>query len=440
MKNKNYISICRSLIIAASINLFAIASGAQGTPADIAGAGNLATTATEGVEGTPQEQMEAETCERTKAKSVAECKKPTNNGWQAGAQALAGLTGAFAGFSMGDSAAGDSSSQQQTQQLCMLADLMSKLANSLNGGQNDTCNNAAAACEKVCNEEMDHYKSERDQFKQKEASAYSANQPGPAASFRAQAELAEEKRAEAEKNGNQCIEEAGRVAQMAQQQQQTNQQPQQGMQNCQAALNQDGLEEEQPVNCSLPEFQSHPSCTGAGDTYGKLNPDGRTPFNPIGDKGSSFDDLPLDEKRSGASGGSPYAGSAGGGMSGGLGMMGSGGGSGDGALGKTGEGAAAPKGGIGSLYGGNESSGGGGWGNLAGDDKNSGLSRFKDKKNKLKVPKKRKLAGHKLGAGSEFGLSTDDIWTRVYLRTNTRCTKQLVQCAANRSKNPYGKK
>ena len=68
-----------------------------------------------------------------------------------------------------------------------------------------------------------------------------------------------------------------------------------------------------------------------------------------------------------------------------------------------------------------------------GSDKLTELAKKKGKIGLL-TPKK-KIAGN---GSSQFGLASRDIWTSVYVRTNARCAKQLKECSANRSRDPYG--
>lgn len=442
MKNKNMIFSKSLICMLMTFGIGVTKAYAQDAPvqAAIATAGSQI----EGNKSTDKNQMivdagdPVKSCEATRNKAITECSTPTNDGFKAAAGALAGITGAFAGFSAGDMSASDdpekvAAQQKQTQNMCMLTQLLSKLADALNGGQGDTCVQAQQACDQKCNEGEDTLKKEIEQL-------MAQRTPQNSAQIDSEIKIRENKIEKIQKTNNKCAEEARQIAQQAQQQQQASQQPQQGMDQCQQALNAGQKTTEEPVNCSEDKFKTHPSCLG-------LNPGGgpnigdfaRDPFDVSGQGGASEFDMPLDESTFGKTSPSGAGGGRGGGSGGPGFFAGGSGNNNNGPASKTGEGTAGGRG-IGSLYGGNESGGGGGgWGNMNGDKAGSGLSRLAKKKTDLKVPTKRKLGGHKLGAG-EFGLSTDDIWTRVYLRTNTRCTKQLVQCAANRSADPYGKK
>ncbi len=419
MKNKAYISMFGKSV---AILLMVVVLSANANA-------NEVTAATKSLESaqpraTTAEEMEQATCEEQKPKSIKECNQPSNGGWQQAAQMFAGVAGAAAGFMAMDSAS-DESKSGQASQMCALAEMLNKLSSALNGGQNDTCQNAANVCEKVCNKEIKEHQKKREE--------YLKMQP-PQTGL---AQIEKDKEEKAKENKKECIDEVTKQAQKAQQQQQANQSPGQGMSQCQQALNGD-QESEEPVDCSKDKFKGHPSCAGMSNNPGNMIAGNRDPFNMSGRDDGDFD-LPLDENSS-AFNGNGSDGSGSGGGSGGMGFMGgSGSGSGGGESQKTG--GAAGRSGVGSLYGGSEGGGAGGaWGSMAGDGKDGkGLSRLANKKSGVKVPTQRKLAGHKLGAG-EFGLSTDDIWTRVYLRTNTRCTKQLISCAANKSTDPYGRK
>lgn len=424
MKNKNYISMLEKSVAVLLLSM-SFSIRAFGQAAEAAQAAAAVST----VKPTTAEEMKQETCEAQKLKSIAECNQPSNGGWQAAAQIFAGVAGAAAGFMAMDSGASDDPSKAgQASQMCALAEVLNKLSSALNGGQNDTCMNAAQACEEVCNKEIKKHN--------EKSNEYLSMQPPQMGLAQAEKNRADQ----AKENKESCLKEVEKQAQKAQQQQQANQSPGQGMSQCQQALNGD-KEGEEPVDCSKDKFKGHPSCTGMSTNPGNMIGSERDPFT-VGSRDDQDFDLPLDEnagsgyKANGdGSGGSNGAG-------GGLGFFGGSGSGGGGESQKTGGAAGAGRGGVGSLYGGSEGGGSGGaWGSMAGDGKdgNGRLSKLANKKSDVKVPTQRKLAGHKLGSG-EFGLSTDDIWTRVYLRTNTRCTKQLIECAANRSTNPYGKK
>lgn len=375
-------------------------------------------------EPTPKtpEEMKVETgeplqsCKETSKKSIKECLQPSGVGFKEIMGIVSGICGAIASFSMG-SGDGSEESQQQAQKSCMLAGMCQQLGSGLNGGQNDTCVNAAKACESVCSESQKKLL--------EEAAKLQTSNPALAQQKKDYAALAA-------KEGEDCLKKAQEVAQAAQQQQQANQQPQGGMEQCQQALD-SGLDEDEEVNCALPQFASHAACT----TLTKTDSDGIPPFErndilpTVGN--NSEEDLPFVEaptdfgKTAGANGG-------GAGSPGGFGMMGGGNGSGDGAQGKT-DGSGRRGGASAAMLGGGGSSGGGSPWPMGKDE--DGKGRGFGKKGDSKLLTKRKLAGHKLGEG-EFAASTDDIWARVYTRTNTNCTKQLLSCAANKSLNPYG--
>lgn len=431
MKNKKYISMFEKtvaiLLMTMSFSLTVNANGAQ-AGGDVGAATGQAAAGAAAARGNTEAETEAKTCKEQKEKSIRECNSPSNSGWQQATQIFAGVAGAAAGFmAMDSSASGDDAKAGQTAQLCALTEMLSKLASAIGGGQSDTCMTAGNLCERVCNKEIKEHEQKKKDYEIAKDLAGANYERGEIETLT--------------KVKDECLEKVKEQAQKAQQQQQANQNPAQGASQCQQALNGEKTSEE-PVDCSKDKFKGHPSCSGIASNPGSMigNSD-RDPFGAVNGEDSDFD-LPLDENQQ-LSKLDPNSGSGGGGSGGGMGFFGGGSGSGGGDSQKTGGAAGPGRGGGGSLYGGSDGGGGGGgaWGSMAGDGKDGkgGLSRLANKKTDVKVPTQRKLAGHKLGSG-EFGLSTDDIWTRIYLRTNTRCTKQLISCSANRSTNPYGRK
>lgn len=356
-----------------------------------------------------------ENCTKTVDAAVTECMAPTGIGFKEIAGMLTTIPAISTAFMSGEDSG-------KLAQMCQLSSAMGLLGSMLNGGQDKTCQNAMSACEEACEKEKKGFENQRKNL--------NPSDPNYANFFN---KYTSEMKAIDDLNG-QCIKKIQAQMQLAQQQQAANQQPTAAMQNCAQALN--GDEDPEFVDCTLNPGAAE--CTpvsklddvGSGSTY-----EPGIAISPTADE----IDLPspedreeywnnLKNKASGnqANGGRPGAGA---GMSGG--------GPGNAASNKAAGGAGRRTNGA-SFSAGSESGGGGagGWANSKDGGLNNRLSKLGDKK-KLNMLTQKKVAGRGLAA-AEFGVASDDIWTRVYLRTNTRCTKQLVECSANRSQNPYG--
>lgn len=359
-----------------------------------------------------------ESCRQTTNKAVQECVKPSGIGFKEAAGILVMLPGVAAGFMTG----GDPG---KIAQMCKVTAAAGMLGGLLNGGQDKTCQNASAACQSKCGEAFNVYR-------QQEGTALSA---GDAAG----ADVARYKQQEIQRFDKDCQDKVAAQMQLAKQQQMANQAPIAGAEACNQALNsdEDGLDDE-IVDCSLAQYANYSECA----TIGKTDDGSGIPFEPGLNLTNDDEaiDLPEGEDREdfwnalknktagagGRSGGGAGAGAMGGGPGGG---NGSGGNRAGGPMRKSGSS---------MVTGGNESSGGGaGWGKGDDGDFDKKFAKLGAKTNGLNMLKKKKIGGRNV-ASSEFGVASDDIWTRVYLRTNTRCTKQLAECAANKSLNPYG--
>lgn len=392
---------------------------ANSQPVDTAAAAAAATAAQqnppvprEGSEMAVRDRDPVGNCSGTKTRAVNECMTPTGSGFEQAGQLLTTLPAIATAFMGGEDPG-------KMAEMCQLTQIMGAVSGLLNGGQNTTCQNASSICQEVCGES-------RDQLRQ-----LAAAQPTQIDVIRLQLEQVNE-------DEEDCVAKATEQMQLAQQQQQANQQPMAGAEACQNALNSDDEFEEELVDCSLAQYANSAQCTTLGKTDGNGIPfepgqtisqdDSATDFPGVEDREDFWNDLK--NKTSGNAGGR-------GAGAGGAGPMGGGPGGGSGANNRAG--GAARKSGSTMLSGGNESSGGGGSGfNLGGDDDfNKKFAKLDAKKKKLNMLTKKKIGGRGI-ASSEFGLASDDIWTRVYLRTNTRCTKQLTECTANKSLNPYG--
>ncbi len=350
-------------------------------------------------------------CERTGQNAVNECQNPSGQGFKQALSLAAAVPALAAGFMSG----GDPGKMAQMCQMGVLATTLSSLLNSTMG---KGCENGSAACQTVCSESLN-----------------TVGRQIQTATSSLEVEKLKLLQQSIKETGDKCVADVTAVQQAASSQQGANQQPGGDMASCNAMLDEDGASE--LVDCTLPEFANAPECTTLAKNDG-LPIGFETGSNglPVDESGGL--DVPLGEDREDfwnalknkTSGG----GSAGGGGAG-LGGFG-GGGSPSSPAGSAA--AAARKAGNNMVTGGDSSGGGGGSGFGGGDDdfdrKFSGLDK---KKKDLNMLTQKKIGGRNI-AGAEFGLSSDDIWTRVYLRTNTRCTKQLAECAANKSSNPYG--
>jgi hypothetical protein len=355
-----------------------------------------------------------ENCRLTRDNAVKECLNPTGQGFKQAAQLLTTLPAIATAFMGG----GDPGKMAE---MCKLTTIMGAIGGMLNGGQDTTCQQASAACQSSCGKGYDFYR-------QQESQAVAARDS-------AGARQAQMKQEDMKTIDDDCQKQVQAQMQLAQQQQQANQQPMAGAEACQAAL--DSNPEDEIVDCTQPKFANAAECTTIGKTAGN----GITFEKGPGISANESDaDLPALEDREDywnslknkTSGGTPSGNSG----TGALGGSGSNGGFGNAAQKAGGSG---KKSGSSLMSGGSESSGGGGggWGNMSGDDFDKKYSKLSDKKKGLGMLTKKKIGGRNIAA-AEFGSSSDDIWTRVYLRTNTRCTKQLTECTANKSLNPYG--
>ncbi len=409
--------------------IFCLSMNAHADPVDAA----AAITQAEAVKQNPPKPRSAEAmmkrdgspeqnCSRTSSVAVQECLQPTGQGFKQVAMMLTTLPSIATAFMAG----GD---PEKMARMCKLSQAMLIAGGLLNGGQDKTCQNATVACQTVCGESVEQLKEIYEQA------------PDDLALKKIQMQIDGIRETE-----EKCLTKVTEQMQLAQQQQQANQSPIAGAENCEQVLNEDPDGEDSNVDCSLAEYANTTQCTTIAETLDKTGDGGVIPFESGAtiSKDDSLDDLPEaqddredfwnDLKNKAANGGGNGSrGGAGAGAFGG----GSGGGSGNGSGNRAG-GGAARKAGSTMVSGGNESSSGaGGWGKGSDDDFNKKFAKLDAKKKGLNMLTKKKIGGRGI-ASSEFGLASDDIWTRVYLRTNTRCTKQLAECAANKSQNPYG--
>lgn len=354
-------------------------------------------------------------CEAIKDVALGECASPSSSTFKTAANLLLTVPSIATSFLSGGDNAG------RMAEMCQMTALAGVVGGLLNGTQGSGCDNAMNSCNSVCSASIKSYNDQATQLR-------SAGQNAQAEEYMRMVDRIKTTEQE-------CINKATAQKQLAQQQQQANAQPIAGMQACSEALA--GEEESSLVDCSQDYYRNDPSCA----TVGKVGDNG---LGSTYEPGVAIDttaddvDMPTPENRedfwnnlknktSGNQGSGGGRAGAGAGMSGGPGGQGGN---------KAGAGGARRSSNA-SFSGGSESSGGGagGWGNSSG--LSGRLAKLAEKKKGLNMLTQKKLAGRGLAA-AELGVASDDIWTRVYLRTNTRCAKQLVECAANKSQNPYG--
>lgn len=385
-------------------------------------------------EATKKEDMECtdegdylSNCTCTKNKALKECISPSGQGFKRAAQFILTLPSVATPFMTG----GDSG---QMADMCKLSALSGTVANLLNGTQGTNCERAISVCTESCVTKARKYINKLRENEMNAAGESAALVQKAESNYRARVEEVEQINAD-------CNGKAQTQMQMAQQQMQAGLAPMSGMTSCAAGLDEDGSGSSgEIVDCTLARFASYAQCS----TVSKANSAGNgVTYDPgvgIAADTDSEMDLPgaedredywnaLKNKTSGSGNGSGRSG---------MGALGSGGGSGGfGALGKGGSGAAR-KTGSSLLSGGSDSggAGGGGWGNGGNEGFDKKYAKLGAKGKGLNMLTKKKIGGRQLA--SDLASSTEDIWTRVYLRTNTNCTKQLLECSANKSLNPYG--
>ena len=364
-----------------------------------------------------------QSCIATVRKSIKNCREPQGNMWKKGLSIMSsGFTAAEGFLKMG----GASSSLSK---VCEAAKYLGILNSLFNGGRSDTCDNAKSVCEEMCNETalnfLEHERSE-------------LMKESPSQEIFTRISEIDRQIERVERYYGECIRVADDESGKSQLQAQVNTNIlQKSMQSCEDMLKTDESDDEESVDClDVARYGSHPLCTditeGGGDVHSESEPvndgnvdDDFTPDFPE-DRG-----LANNKTRSGGPSKTPSSGG---------GALGTGGSSSNGGgLSKTGGSGQRSRGKVGLLFG--KSTGGEGGSGFShdgdGSDKNS-LTELAKKKGKigLLTPKK-KIAGNGL-ISSQFGLASRDIWTSVYIRTNARCAKQLKECSANRSRDPYG--
>ncbi len=383
---------------------------------------NLEGAVAKPIETTPKQKMiksdgsPLENCSGTAQQAVRECLSPSSGGMKKAAQMLTTIPSIATAFMAG----GDAGKMAN---MCKMTALAGMLGGLLNGGQNRTCQDAAGACEESCGQSKQILTDE----------ANEAASSGDQATYN----FKRQQISQVDQTKDECINKVEQQMQLAQQQQQANQEPMGGAEACQAAL--DPEPEDEIVDCGLDQFKGYPECS----TVSKLDPIDST-FEPGIALGSDPAEIDLPEADDREEYWNSLKNKAGGGAGGGSGMGagagalggGSNGGSGSKSDGQSGGG--RRKSGSAMVSGGTATSGSNSGWNTGDSDFNKKFAKLKAKKKGLKMLTKKKLGGRGL-AGSEFAMASEDIWTRVYLRTNTRCTKQLTDCNANKSKNPYGK-
>lgn len=366
--------------------------------------------------GIPKEELivtqgdPVEQCLGTAKKATQECSSPTSDTFKQGAQLLTTIPAIATTFLAGGDA-------DEMSDMCRLTALSGLLSGFLNSGQAKTCQTASQACNESCNAATKRL-----------SEAFKETNDG------LEMRKIEKAIADVKETKEKCIQSVEQQVQQAQQQQLANALPIAGAEACVAGI--DDSPSEEIVDCNLTRFQFYPECSPVSklDTIAtnfepgvSLNNDPPEIDIPdVDDREDYWNNL----RNQGAN-----AGGLGGGGAGALGGS-AGGGSGSSANDRSG-GGGRRKSGSTILSGGTESSGSNSGWNTGDSDFDKKYAKLKAKNKNLKMLTPKKLGGRGL-ASNEFALASDDIWTRVYLRTNTRCTKQLTDCNANRSQNPYG--
>ena len=376
-------------------------------------------------------------CQATVEKSKQACEVPR------GAVFKEGLSIMSAGFGLtsGLLARGGASSQLST--VCNVAQGLEKVNSLTNKVRAGTCQNARIACANICmGNTMESLKGRLKKLDRtcKAKKIMNANKPKELANiFLGCEEDKDILRANmdfANTLNEECAQFAAQKIQESQQQVQANQKTlAQSMKACKNAFaSEDSGHDEDFVDClDVVNFGNHPSCSRLS---GKTSPGsllkGEPPLQKTIDPTPDFPNDPRALSKTGGLGnpGNPGMGS-GGLLGGGMDQNSS---SGKGSSQNKRRGSKKHS----VLFGkplGNQ-------GNSSqfshGDDDEGGigsLGRLASQKGKIGMLTKRKLAA---SDPNQFGPASDDIWTRIYLRTNIRCAKQLKECSANRSRNPYG--